>query len=340
MMMKNRIEWTSLDSIVKSDLNYYNINLDYEFDIVSKGTNVEPGKAGETYINDNLERALAQSGYELRLRFPEKNEYIKAQIGYVFISSIALLMLVCVSFILIYRFYKREKRLTGKITDFINNMTHEFKTPLTNIALANSMISKNEIVENDEKLFHYTGVIKNENQRLREKVDLLLKAALSETEQPLSSELFNAADEIRNVAGTFSVQIKEKNGRLQINVSGKNFNLSGNVELFQIAVGNLIDNAIRYNMSPPVIIITLESEKDTLMIGITDNGIGIKKEYIPRIFEKYFRISTGDVHNNEGFGLGLYHVKNTVEQMHGRIRVSSQVSKGTTFTLEFPLYKA
>jgi len=109
--------------------------------------------------------------------------------------------------------------------------------------------------------------------------------------------------------------------------------------MFQIALGNMIDNAIRYNVNIPLIKITVESEKDILRIRVSDNGIGIKKEYLPRIFEKYFRVPTGDIHENEGFGLGLYYVKNTVEQMHGKIRVSSHYSKGTTFTLEFPLYK-
>jgi len=168
---------------------------------------------------------------------------------------------------------------------------------------------------------------------------VLLKAAISETEQPLNNELFDAAAEIRNVADTFSVQINEKKGSIVINTSGNNFTLSGNIEMFQIAIGNLIDNAIRYNMNVPVITVNIESAKDTLVIRITDNGIGIGKENLSQIFEKFFRIPTGDIHDYEGSGLGLYFVKNTVLQMHGKIRVSSQIGNGTTFTIEFPVPK-
>ena len=337
LLMKNRIEWAYLDTLIKNDLKYYNISLDYEFDIVDKGSEITSTSGSDTYINDNLEKVLEQSGYELRLRFPGKNEFIKAQIGYIFISSIALLLLVSVSFILIYKFYSREKSLTGNIIDFINNMAHEFKTPLTNIALANGMISKNEIIENNEKLTSYTRVIKNEHQRLKEKVEMLLKAAISDTEQPLGKELFNAADEIRNVANTFSVQVGERKGSIVINASGNNFNLTGNIELFQTAMGNLIDNAIKYNRNDPRIIINLESVKNSILITITDNGIGIDKENLSRIFEKFYRVPTGDIHESEGFGLGLYFVKNTVLQMNGKIRVSSHINKGTKFIIEFPI---
>ncbi len=339
LLMRNRMEWAYLDTLIKNDLKYYNINLDYEFDIVEKGAKVSLIADGETYINDNLEKVLEQAGYELRLRFPEKSEFIKAQIGYIFISSISLLLLVSGSFILIYKFYKRERKLTENIIDFINNMTHEFKTPLTNIALANGLISKNEIIEKDEKLASYTKVIKNEHQRLKEKVEVLLKAALSENGNPLSTELFDAAFELKNVVDSFTVRISEKKGSVVVNSSGHNFTLSGNIEMFQVAIGNLIDNAIRYNNNSPRIIIDLKSTKDIIVITITDNGKGISKENLSRIFEKFYRIPTGDIHENEGFGLGLYFVKNTVTQMNGNIKVTSALDKGTTFTIDFPVSK-
>jgi two-component system, OmpR family, phosphate regulon sensor histidine kinase PhoR len=339
MLMKNMMEWASLDTLIKNDLRYYNLNLDYEFDIIEKGSSLALTSGEETYINDKLEKVLEQSGFELRLRFPEKNEYIKAQIGYVFVSSIALLFLICVSFLIIYRFYKRERKLTGNIIDFINNMTHEFKTPLTNIALANGMISRHEKVESDEKLSSYTGVIRNEHQRLKERVDVLLKAATSDSENPFNHEKFDALTEIRNIADTFSVQVNDKNGSIFIDSNGTNFKLSGNIEMFQIAIGNLIDNAIKYNKRPPVINISIKSFKDELEIRISDNGIGITRENLNQIFEKFYRIPTGDIHDNNGFGLGLYFVKNTVIQMKGKIQVTSHRGKGTTFTLEFPLIK-
>jgi two-component system phosphate regulon sensor histidine kinase PhoR len=339
MIMKNRMEWADLDTLIRNDLEYYNINLDYEFDIIEKGSDLALTSGREIYRNDNLDRVLEQSGYELRLRFPKKSEFIKAQIGYIFISSIALLLLVSGSFILIYKFYKRERTLAGNIIDFVNNMTHEFKTPLTNIALANGLISKNENVEKDDKLVSYTKIIKNEHQRLKEKVEVLLRAAVSENGEPISTELFDSAFEIRNVVDAYNVQLNDKKGSIIVNSSGNNFTLSGNIEMFQVAIGNLIDNAIKYNKNAPRININMESGIDSLVINITDNGIGINKENLSRIFEKFYRIPTGDIHENEGFGLGLYFVKNAVTQMNGKIRVSSLINKGTTFTIEFPFSK-
>jgi two-component system phosphate regulon sensor histidine kinase PhoR len=339
MIMKNRMEWADLDTLIRNDLEYYNINLDYEFDIIEKGSDLALTSGREIYRNDNLDRVLEQSGYELRLRFPKKSEFIKAQIGYIFISSIALLLLVSGSFILIYKFYKRERTLAGNIIDFVNNMTHEFKTPLTNIALANGLISKNENVEKDDKLVSYTKIIKNEHQRLKEKVEVLLRAAVSENGEPISTELFDSAFEIRNVVDAYNVQLNDKKGSIIVNSSGNNFTLSGNIEMFQVAIGNLIDNAIKYNKNAPRININMESGIDSLVINITDNGIGINKENLSRIFEKFYRIPTGDIHENEGFGLGLYFVKNAVTQMNGKIKVSSLINKGTTFTIEFPFSK-
>ena len=167
-----------------------------------------------------------------------------------------------------------------------------------------------------------------------------LKAALSENGNPLSTELFEAAFEIKNVVDTFTVRINDKQGWLVVNSSGNNFTLSGNVEMFQVAIGNLIDNSIRYNNNIPRIIINLKSAKDTIVISITDNGKDISKENLSRIFEKFYRIPTGDIHENEGFGLGLYFVKNTVTQMNGTIKVTSTLYKGATFAIDFPVSKA
>jgi len=339
LLMRNQMEWASLDTLIRNDLQYYNINLDYEFDIVEKGVIAEPVSNGNIYKNGNLEKVLNNSGYELRLRFPERSEFIKAQIGYIFISSIALLFLVSVSFILIYKFYRREKKLTGNIIDFINNMTHEFKTPLTNISLANSMISKNEFVERDEKLASYTKVIRDEHKRLKDKVEVLLKATITDSGQSTGTETFNAAEEIKNVADSFFVRINERNGSLKINSSGANFSILGNIEMFQIAIGNLIDNAIRYCNKPPVININIDSFREIVTISIEDNGIGISKDNIPQIFEKFYRVPTGDIHDNEGFGLGLYFVKKTISQMKGIISVSSQSGDGSIFKIELPISK-
>jgi two-component system phosphate regulon sensor histidine kinase PhoR len=336
LMMKNRTEWANMGTVIRNDLKFYGIDLDFEFDIVDKNLNSGTDKKSNVYFTNNLESVLNQAGYELKIRFPDKSEFIKAQIGYIFISSLVLLLLVSLSFLLIFRYYKREKRLTENIVDIINNMTHEFRTPLTNIALANSMIGKNELVEKDEKLSSYTKVIRTEHNRLKSKVEELLKTSFSESVKVVSNEEINISEVAENIIETYSVQLKSKDGSVVLHKPDKDLFVKGNIDSFHIALGNLLDNAIKYNSGSPEINITLRSADNHNIIEISDNGIGIPREYQSRIFDKYFRIPTGDVHNSDGFGLGLYYVNEIISAMGGRIKVSGSPGKGTKFTIEIP----
>ncbi len=337
LMMKNREEWANMDSIIKNDLKFYGINLDFEFDITEAIPDKTLKQNSSIYFSDDLKNALKQSGYELRIKFPEKRDFIIAQIGYIFIFSIVLLALVSLSFLMIFNYYKKEKKLTENIVDFINNMTHEFKTPLTNIALANSMISKSEIVESNEKLIFYSHIIKTEHDKLKQRVEELLNTSFSETGEPDLSESIDISLVIENVIETFSVQIKEKGGSIVLNKEEGDYYVYGNIDLFHIAVGNLVDNAIKYCTTNPAISIKLSSKNNTTSIDISDNGIGIPKDQQLHIFDKYYRIPTGNVHDNKGFGLGLYHVKNIVAKMGGKIKVASTKGKGSCLTIEFPI---
>jgi two-component system phosphate regulon sensor histidine kinase PhoR len=336
VMLKNRKEWADIGLMIKNDLRYYGIDLDFEFDIADKSPAADNQKNSSEYFSNDLERALQKSGYELRIKFPEKRDFIIAQIGYIFIFSIALLLLVTLSFIMIFGYYKKEKRLTESIVDFINNITHEFKTPLTNISLANSMIHKTDIVGKDEKLLFYSQVIKTEHNKLKQRVEELLKTSFSESTTPLLNESIDVSAVIENVLETYSVQLKEKKGSFNFTKEGDRFIVTGNIDLFHIAMGNVIDNAIKYCKNVPEISIFLSSKNNVLLIEISDNGIGIAREQLPQIFEKYYRVPTGDIHDNNGFGLGLYHVKNIISKMGGKIKVRSKKGKGTTFIIEIP----
>jgi two-component system phosphate regulon sensor histidine kinase PhoR len=336
LLMKNREEWANMGSMIKKDLKYYGINLDFEFDIVEIEPGLKKQPNSSVYFSDDLENALQQSGFELRIKFPEKRDFIIAQIGYIFIFSIALLLLVTLSFIMIFGYYKKEKKLTENIVDFINNMTHEFKTPLTNIALANSMISKTGTVERDEKLTFYSRVIKTEHDKLKQRVEELLKTSFSETGSPAFNESIDVSLVIENVMETYSVQINGKGGSFSFRKEGDIFNVYGNIDMFHIAIGNIIDNAIRYCTSSPEINIILTSKNGMITIEISDNGIGIAKDQQKQIFEKYYRVPTGNIHDNNGFGLGLFHVNNIVTKMGGKIKVRSSMGKGSVFLIELP----
>jgi two-component system phosphate regulon sensor histidine kinase PhoR len=339
LLMKNRSEWSNIGTMIRSDLKYYGIDLDFEFDIVDKTVNTTPNPKSNVYFTNNLEDVLNQAGYELRIRFPDKSDFIKAQISYIFIWSIVLLLLVSGSFLLIFRYYRREKRLTENIVDIINNMTHEFRTPLTNIALANSMIAKNELVEKDEKLTSYTKVIRTEHNRLKGKVEELLKTSFAESVKSVSDEVINVSDVVANIIETYSVQLRSKNGKIEFQKPEPELLIKGNIDSFHIALGNLIDNAIKYNTGSPEIKIILKSPGNQIIIDISDKGIGIPREYHNQIFDKYFRVPTGDVHDSNGFGLGLYYVNEIICGMGGKIKVSGSQGKGTKFTIEIPQIK-
>lgn len=337
LVMKSREEWDNMKSLIRQDLDFYGIGLDFEFDIIDAGQATQIPQAKNTYFSNGLEEMLEKSGYKLSLRFPEKRDFIIAQIGDIFIFSLVLLFLVLISFLIIYNFYSRERLLSESIVDFVNNVTHEFKTPLTNISLANSMLSKNEKIENDEKLMFYSSIIKTEQAKLNEKVERLLKTDFAGIDKFQASEEIDAAAVADNIADTFRVQLEQKGGHITIEKEGFHFNVTGNIDLFHIALGNLVDNAVKYSGQSPDILIRLTSSEHRLVIEIEDSGPGISKEYRDKVFEKYFRIPAGNTHSVDGFGLGLYQVKGIISRMKGNIRINNRKEGGLSVIMELPL---
>ncbi|MDF1559358.1 MAG: HAMP domain-containing sensor histidine kinase [Bacteroidales bacterium] len=337
LVMKTREEWENMKSLIRQDLNFYGIGLDFEFDIVGADQAAQIARTKNTYLSNGLEEMLEKSGYKLSLRFPEKRDFILAQMGDIFIFSMLLLGLISISFIIIYTYYRRERLLSEGIVDFVNNVTHEFKTPLTNISLANSMLSKNEKVENDEKLSFYTNVIKTEQSKLNEKVEKLLKTDFAGIDRSLPTEEIDAAAVVEDITETFRVQIEQKGGKIAIKRAGDRFTVTGNIDLFHIALGNLVDNAVKYSGQRPEILIRLTSGDQKLHIVIEDNGPGITKEYRGKVFEKYFRVPEGNTHSVDGFGLGLYQVRGIISGMRGNIRIVNRKEGGLAVALELPL---
>lgn len=337
IVMKTREEWKNIKSVIRQDLDFYGINLDFEFDIIDAG---QPGQitlAKNTYLSTSLEQMLERSGYKLVIRFPEKRDFIRAQTGDIFIFSLLLLFLISLSFIIIYRFYRKERILSESIVDFVNNVTHEFRTPLTNISLANSMLSRNEKVEKDEKLSFYSSVIRTEQTRLNEKVERLLKTDFAEIQNGQVTEEIDASTVAENVAETFRVQAEQKAGHVNVEKKGGPFTVSGNIDLFHIALGNLVDNALKYSDQSPEVLIRLSASDHRLTIEILDNGPGIPKQYRERIFEKYFRVPGTCAHSADGFGLGLYQVRGIIAGMKGNIRIINRKEGGLSVTLDLPL---
>jgi two-component system phosphate regulon sensor histidine kinase PhoR len=231
----------------------------------------------------------------------------------------------------------REKQLSEHTTDFLNNMTHEFKTPLTNIALAGKMIVKDTASKQEGKIKHYSEIILEENEKLRLQVEQVLSmTALERGEIPLLKTELNFNALITDCVKSISIQIENKQGDLKLNLKAEHPVVMGDKTHLINALSNLIDNAIKYSKEKPELLIETFNRGGNLIIKISDKGIGIEKEYQQKVFDKFFRVPTGDVHNVKGFGLGLAYIKKIIELHQGTIELASETGKGTTFTITLP----
>ena len=249
------------------------------------------------------------------------------------------LMIITAFYITVLTLLK-QKKLSEIKNDFINNMTHEFKTPLATISLAVDALRNEKVIQDRNKSDYFSGIIKEENKRMNKQVETILQAALMDRQElQLKLQPIHVHNIIQEVADNFLLQLQDKEGRAELQLNAKNDLLLADEVHFTNLISNLIDNAVKYSKDKVVIRITTHSTNKNLVIRLEDNGIGMNKETQRRIFEKFYRAHTGNIHNVKGFGLGLSYVKTIIDAHHAKIKVESVVGKGTTFTLEFPLAK-
>jgi two-component system, OmpR family, phosphate regulon sensor histidine kinase PhoR len=255
---------------------------------------------------------------------------------YLYMSIIVILVLlffgITVSVIL------KQKRLSDVKTDFINNMTHELKTPISTIGLSSEMILRTDFSNDPDKLKQYAGIIFKENRRLEKQVEKVLNVAKLDTEEIiLSKEKFDMHELLCEVKDNFEFNQNETGGNINLNLNASTFEINVDPVHISNVVFNLVDNAIKYCEVTPEITISTSNDKRNFILEIEDNGIGIKREDQKMIFDKFYRVPTGNLHNVKGFGLGLFYVKMMITQHKGSISVKSVVGKGTTFTIVLPL---
>jgi two-component system phosphate regulon sensor histidine kinase PhoR len=258
-----------------------------------------------------------------------------------YITVAVLFMLIIISaFVVTLKTLLNQKKLSEIKSDFINNMTHEFKTPLATISLAVDAIRNEKVLNDKEKLNYFSGIIKEENKRMNKHVETILQAALMEKQElQLNLVKLHTHSIIEKVLENYELQLKDKEGRFELLLNAKNDLIDADEVHFSNLISNLIDNAIKYSKGNLVIRVTTHNTHKLLLISIEDNGIGMSKESVRRIFEKFYRAHTGNVHNVKGFGLGMSYVKSVIDVHKGNIRVDSNIGRGTTFILELPLSK-
>lgn len=260
----------------------------------------------------------------------------------IIVAAILFTLIIFAAFYLTVNTMIRQKKLSEIKNDFINNMTHEFKTPIATISLAVDAI-KNEKVQRDrEKLGYFSSIIKEENQRMNRQVETILKSALMDRQEvQLNLRPLHVHEIIRDVADNFILRLQEKQGMLETELNATDDLIEGDEVHISNLVNNLMDNAVKYSKEnvPPIIRVITSSNNKKFTIRIEDNGIGMSRETVKRIFEKFYRAHTGNIHNVKGFGLGLSYVKNVVEAHQGTIKAESTLGKGSCFTIDFDLKK-
>jgi len=337
-----------INTLIAEALKEKDIVTDFEFGIYSPATNSmilqKTGEYPQKLLNESFVFDLAPLASlfsppnKLLIYFPEVKEYIVSQLWQMLFVSIILFIVIIISFSFsIYTIF-RQKRLSEMKNDFINNMTHEFKTPISTIALACEALKDSDIQKTESLYDNYLGIINEENGRLGLMAEQILQTAIIDKGQlKLKKAVNNMHDIIVAAAGSKSMAIESKGGSIKLQLNATNTEVKGdNIHLTNVII-NLLDNAIKYCIKAPEIIINTNNNKDLLFIRIQDNGIGISKSNRNKIFEKLYRVPTGNIHNFKGFGLGLSYVKAIVEQHEGKVSVSSELDKGSVFTIQLPV---
>lgn len=277
-------------------------------------------------------------GYaHLNLHFPNKGFFIAKQIGWMLgLSIIGILIIVgCFGYTILT--IRKQKKLAEMKNDFINNMTHEFKTPIFSISLASKALGNSQQVQQSEKLNSYLNLIHDESKRLKAQVDKVLKMTLADSDySTIEKEKVDLHKLLKNVVSNFELILSEKNGKISLDLDAEKHIIHADKTHLTNIIQNLIDNAVKYSKQQPDISITTEDEGEGISFSITDNGIGMDSETKQHIFDKFYRAQSGDIHDVKGFGLGLSYVKNIVEAHKGRIKLNSKLNKGSTFTIFLP----
>jgi two-component system phosphate regulon sensor histidine kinase PhoR len=254
------------------------------------------------------------------------------------ITAFILTLFLIATFAFTFYVILKQKRLSEMKSDFVNNMTHELKTPISTISLASQMLSDKSIPVEHKKLDRISDIITEESKRLGYQVERVLQMAkFDQGDLKLLFKEIHIHDIIESVISNFTLQVDSKEGLLIPSLHADNDCVNADSIHLTNVISNLLDNAVKYSSEKPEIFIETRNSNGMLMISVRDNGIGINKANLKRIFDKFYRVSTGNVHNVKGFGLGLSYVKKIVEEHHGTIHVESEPDNGSTFAISLPI---
>lgn len=339
-----RIDTAQVRLLVKNYLKEKGIEQRFDLGIINDQGKLIPISViqDSTTLNQGLQARLFPSdllGKEnyLVINFPYKRLYILQQIWLPVLSSMLFIAIVIFCFIYAIKVIIQQKNLSEIKNDFINNMTHEFKTPIATVSLAVEALQDPELMNQDSFRNRYIGIIKDENKRLGSQVEKVLQAAtLDKKDFKLKIETVNLVDLLENAKQHIALQVENKGGSISLETNLKEPYIEADPFHLSHIINNLLDNAVKYSNEHPAIHLKAWSQNGSVLITVMDNGIGMSRDAVKKIFDKFYRVPTGNVHDVKGFGLGLAYVKTMLEAHNGEISVSSELGKGSTFTLKLP----
>lgn len=346
--LEERVNFKNLDGYLKSELVNNGIDITYHFSVTDKDGR-EVYRCPD-YEDKGIENSYSQILFPndppakmsyVKIHFPTKRDYIYDSVSFM-IPSLAFTLVLLVTFIFTIYIAFRQKKLTEMKNDFINNMTHEFKTPISTISLAAQMLKDPAVAKSPQMFQHISGVINDETKRLRFQVEKVLQMSMFEKQKAtLKMKELDANELITGVINTFTLKIEKYNGKLTSNLEAEDPNIFVDEMHITNVIFNLMDNAVKYKKPEEDLLLNVRTwnEPGKLMISVQDNGIGIKKENLRKVFDKFYRVHTGNLHDVKGFGLGLAYVKKIIQDHKGTIRIESEINIGSKFIIALPLLK-
>jgi len=336
------IDTNLLGFLLRNEFDKRNIVADYEYGVydcsdqcMMGGNYISPTK-NKIPVSLNELPALKMDGYYFGVRFPQIEANLIGQMGIWGFSSVVMLVVI---FFFVYTLFVilKQRRLSEVQKDFINNMTHEFKTPLSTIAISTSVLKDPSIIHNPERLLNYATIIENESSRLKQQVERVLQMARTEkSDAVLKKEKSDLHELIRDAVKNISTFLQSQTGTIDIYLKASHSLVEVDKLHFTNVIHNLLDNAIKYSEASPVISVSTLNQGKNFIIEVKDNGIGISSENRKKIFHRFYRVPTGNLHDVKGFGLGLNYVKLIVKAHKGKITVQSDPNGGSTFTIVLP----
>lgn len=338
------LDTSKLNEIIGQALRCHGIKASYSYGVTEYAPNnfvllsknaplVELYKT--PYSIELFRRSVFDENKSLKILLPDKKKYLYSSMSPMILSSSVFFLMVVGAFILSFQIIFKQKKLSDMKTDFINNMTHELKTPIATISIASEMLKDNGISASEDNRAKYAGIIFDENKRLYNHVEQVLRIArLEKGELQLNLEDSDIHEIIKTTAKRFNLILEELNGVIELNPQATNSIFKVDEMHITNVINNLIDNAIKYNDKNPLIKINTFNTSSGIQIEVIDNGVGLSKDDQQKVFEKFYRVGKGNVHDTKGFGLGLSYVQSIIEKHHGKVWVESKLKEGSKFIIQ------